>query len=145
MYGTFCFNFYKVPSIWSWPGIIPRSKFSNALSISTDIFPTILDAAGIHLPPHVSTDGMSILPDIVSHTHHLHNRRKGRRAISERLLYWASEYEGPRATAAIAFEFKVMLNDRDVPQWIFDLRNDPLERNNLLPELQVNSYACHSY
>jgi hypothetical protein len=50
---------------------------------------------------------------------------------------WHAEYEGPRSTAAIIYDYKVTLDEKDRPYEIFDLLNDEFETTNLLPDLQT--------
>ena len=53
---------FKVPLIVKWPGqITPESK-NETLVQSVDIFPTLLEIAGINLTAAPVTDGSSILP-----------------------------------------------------------------------------------
>lgn len=125
----------RVPCIWYWPGVIGPGKTSNILSVSTDLLPTLLDAVGVPLPSSVLLDGMSIFPELVSHQHHITGRKKNKKAISERLLLWHSDFEGPRSAAATAFEFKLMLDAQDKPSEFFDLHNDPFERKNIFPQI----------
>lgn len=50
----------KVPFMVSWPGRIGTGVQSNALISSVDIMPTILDVAGLPVPPRVT--GKSLMP-----------------------------------------------------------------------------------
>jgi arylsulfatase A-like enzyme len=55
----------RVPAIVQWVGTIPAGQSSDAFVVSTDLFPTFLDAAGVLAPPHLRLDGLSILPLLV--------------------------------------------------------------------------------
>ena len=55
----------RVPAIVQWVGTVPANTSSDAFAVSTDLFPTFLDAAGVAAPLHVRLDGLSILPQIV--------------------------------------------------------------------------------
>lgn len=55
----------RVPAIVQWPGTIPAGTVINSIGVSTDVFPTFLDAAGIALPGHYHIDGTSLLPDLL--------------------------------------------------------------------------------
>ena len=59
-------------------------------------------------------------------------RRYTRKLLSERLVLWHNDFEGPRATAAHFQDFKLILDDSEMPFELFDLRADPMEMNNLL-------------
>ena len=52
-----------VPLIVNWPGAIPTSQVSDALVDSTDVLPTICEAAGVAVPPGL--DGRSFLPQLL--------------------------------------------------------------------------------
>jgi hypothetical protein len=55
----------RVPAIMQWPGTLPANKKSDAFVVSTDLFPTFLDAAGVRVPKHIRIDGLSVLPLLV--------------------------------------------------------------------------------
>lgn len=123
----------RVPSIWQWTGVIQRGRESKVMAISTDIFASVLDAASISLPKNAFIDSISLLPELVRR----HNPiAKTKRIYIERLGLWHAEYERPRSTAAILFDFKIKLNENDHPMEIFDLKYDPFEQINLLPEIE---------
>ena len=51
-----------MPLIVKWPGQITPDSVNKALVQSVDIFPTLLEAAGIELSAAQVVDGMSMLP-----------------------------------------------------------------------------------
>ena len=55
----------RVPAIVQWVGTIPAGQISDAFAVSTDLFPTFLDAAGVRAPSHLRLDGLSLLPQLV--------------------------------------------------------------------------------
>jgi len=56
----------RVPAIWQWKGVIPSNTSVGTFGISTDLFPTLIEAAGLRMPPHVRIDGISFLPVLKS-------------------------------------------------------------------------------
>jgi len=54
-----------VPLIANWPGRAASGKVSNDLVDSTDILPTICQAAGVTVPAELKIDGRSFLPQIL--------------------------------------------------------------------------------
>lgn len=52
---------YKVPFVARWPGRIPAHTESSALLTNLDLFPTLLDLAGVALPADRVIDGVNIL------------------------------------------------------------------------------------
>ena len=53
-----------VPCIVSWPAVITLPRVSQDLVDSTDILPTICEAAGISVPAELKIDGRSFLPQL---------------------------------------------------------------------------------
>ena len=51
----------RVPTIFQWIGTIPRGRNISTFGISTDLFPTFIEAASISLPSTVKLDGISLL------------------------------------------------------------------------------------
>ena len=54
----------RVPMIVRWPGQAPAGKVYGEMVSSTDVYPTLLAAAGPQLPRGQSTDGVDLLPFI---------------------------------------------------------------------------------
>jgi len=65
----------RVPFFVRWPGVIQEGTSSEVPVIGTDIFPTLLEIAGIK--PNIQLDGESILPIL-----------KGNKGPLNRELYW---------------------------------------------------------
>lgn len=68
---------HRVPAIAWWPGHIESGQVTDQLAISLDVFPTILDVAGIKSPASHLLDGRSLLPVLT----------KGA-SLEERTLFW---------------------------------------------------------
>jgi arylsulfatase A-like enzyme len=62
MKGTTWEGGYRVPCIARWSGKLPAGRTSDALSITADLFPTALAAAGIEAPRDLILDGRDLLP-----------------------------------------------------------------------------------
>ena len=131
----------KVPAIWQWKGVLPPGTSSNAFSVATDLYPTLLHAAGVNIPPHIRIDGVSVLPALLGTS-------KGTPGVSihgdERMVLWYSHSVGyPRVSAAWSHGYKLVWNDYEArtgarlppSMRLFDMRSDPLEEQNLLPGL----------
>ncbi len=54
----------RVPGLLVWPDRVKRPRVVDAPSVTTDYFPTILDALEIDLPKDRTYDGVSLLPFI---------------------------------------------------------------------------------
>lgn len=53
---------HRVPAVAWWPGHIEGGRTADQLASSLDLYPTILDAAGIDPPANRVLDGVSLLP-----------------------------------------------------------------------------------
>src|SRR5207253_2806000 len=62
MKGTTWEGGYRVPCIARWPGKLPAGRTSDGLSVTPDLFPTVLAATGIETPPNLILDGRDLLP-----------------------------------------------------------------------------------
>ncbi len=69
----------RVPFIVRWPGVVPAGKVSSQPVSSIDIFPTVLEAAGVELPKDREIDGLSLLA---------HLKSGGRSRLKRDELFW---------------------------------------------------------
>jgi N-acetylgalactosamine-6-sulfatase len=67
----------RMPCMARLPGVIPRGSSVTQVALGMDWLPTILDAAGIPLPPGKKTDGVSIFPIL-----------KQEKAPFDRTVFW---------------------------------------------------------
>ncbi len=68
---------HRVPAIASWPGKIAAGSTTDTTALSMDLFPTMLDAAGIEIDPELALDGVSLLPTLT---------QQGQ--VADRTLFW---------------------------------------------------------
>lgn len=118
----------RIPAIIYWGDKIKKSVCENA-HISTDIFPTVIEACGGDAKKF-ELDGMSILPEL-----------KGQKECSHEYIFWEMEEQ----TAVRYGKYKLVLNgqlvegeEKRADVFLSDLINDPSEKNNLsekMPEL----------
>jgi arylsulfatase B len=119
----------RVVSVMRWPaGIEAGSKMESIMS-AMDVFPTIAEAAGVETGNKFELDGRSLWPAISG----------GEKMRREELLFFASEtpIRGTFNITAFDDEWKLVqrieqgLLSADVENFLFDVANDPNERNNL--------------
>jgi len=112
----------RVPFIARWPGHIPSKKVNHHISAFQDIFPTLLELAGIENKHR--TDGISMVPVLL--------KRKGQRKHDH--LYWEFLERGGRV-ALLKGEWKgIRLNSQKNPNGpleIYHLEKDIGEETNL--------------
>ena len=106
----------RVPGIIKWPAGIQRAGTTSEVPIiGHDIFPTLLDIAGVALPRDRVIDGTSILPVL-----------QGRPFQRSRPLYWRNRKETMRV--AIRDGAWKMLCDSTRSTWeLYNLAEDPGE------------------
>jgi len=108
-----------VPLIVNWPGFVVGGKVQADLVDSTDFLPTLLEAAGVPLPPAGKFDGRSFLPQL--------RAEKGQ--PREWIYSWYSPRQGNNMTVrefAFNDRFKLYRSGK-----FFDLTKDTAEQNPL--------------
>ena len=125
----------RVPTVFTGPGFRGGGRLEELVSL-VDLPPTLLEAAGIETP--ASMQGRSILPILRGNQNdwqeevfiQISESQTGRAVRTARWKYGvdAPEAEGPSA-------------DRYVEQYLYDLRADPYELNNLVG-LESHSSVC---
>ena len=112
----------RVPFIARWPGHVPAKKVSHHISAFQDVFPTLLELAGIENKHR--TDGISMAPTLLG--------RQGQRKHD--YLYWEFRERGGRV-AVLKGDWKgIRLNSQkkpDGPLEIYHLEKDIGEETNL--------------
>lgn len=117
-----------VPFLISGGGIFPVNKTIDGFTAHIDILPTILEVARVPVPKTVRIDGKSLLPTIL-----------GRQKVDSRIFYnsWNRGWPEPYRNAALhQGRHKLVAVDAsedDIKTFaLFDLKEDPYERNNLV-------------
>lgn len=114
--GTFFEGGIRTPFFVRWPAKVdPGQRLTMPVQF-IDVFPTIAAAAGAPLPANRVIDGMNLLPFITSHAPPV-----------KRTLFWRSgSYEAIRNG-----DWKLQISRNPPKIWLFDLKTDPTERNDL--------------
>jgi arylsulfatase A-like enzyme len=113
----------KVPFIAQWPGKIAPGKTNDLEAVTMDIYPTLLEIAGVTKQPRV--DGLSFLPLLL-----------GQEQEFNRELYFTRReggmmYGGKNIDAVIKGEWKLLQNSPFEPLQLFHLSSDPKEEHNV--------------
>jgi len=119
----------RVVSVMRWPGKIESGSRMDSIMSVMDVFPTLVEAAGIEAKNDFDLDGRSLWPAIA----------EGKQISRDDLLYFASEtpIHGTFNLTAFDDDWKLVqtikqgLLSADVSNWLFDLNDDPEERHNL--------------
>jgi arylsulfatase A-like enzyme len=117
----------RVPFAVRWPEKVAAGSRSEYAGLTFDIFATALEVAGVAAP--AGMDAVSLLPVL-----------RGERAPGGvRDLYFARReggpaYGGKSYEALIRGEWKLLQNDPYSPLELYNLKNDPLEKTNVIKE-----------
>jgi len=114
----------RMPLVVRWPGVIRAGSVQKALAINADFAPTLLEAAGLKVPPDMQ--GRSLLP-----------LWRGERPANWRTSFYYRYYHDPghhntRAHYGVRTETHKLIYFWTKDQWeLFDLVKDPHELNNV--------------
>jgi len=122
----------KVPTAISWPGKIEKGSMSDQRYLSMDLYPTLLQVAG--LQPKDAIEGRSFYTELV----------EGSQKEEERPLYFTrreggTHYGGQSIYAVRLGDWKLLQNSPYEAYELYNLEEDPLEENNLM-EAQPEKY-----
>ena len=113
----------RVPLLVKWPGVTNPGATTDTPAISTDIFPTLLEAAGLPARPSAHVDGRSLVPVL----------RGGQ--LPHRPFFWHYPHYGNQGGAPPG---SVREGDWKLIEWfedhrveLFNLQGDPGEQHNL--------------
>ncbi|TXG38618.1 sulfatase-like hydrolase/transferase [Seonamhaeicola maritimus] len=109
----------KVPFFISWPDGLKGGQVYNEPVISLDLFPTALEAAGGDSSKETQLDGVNLLPFV----------KGGKTTKPHEKLFWRSV--GGFEYAARIGNYKLYKSAYKEKTLLFDLKNDPLERNDI--------------
>ena len=117
----------KVPTAVVWDGQVAAGSNSEYMALSMDLFPTFVEAAGLSVTHFI--EGRSFVPTL-----------KGEAQSSEgRDLFYSrreggTRYSGKTIEAIRRGDWKLLQNSPFAPLELYNLRDDPMEENNLIDE-----------
>jgi len=114
----------REPMIIRWPGVAQAGSNCDHPVISTDFYPTLLQATGRPLQPQQHRDGVSLVPLL-----------QGKSTLPGRALYWHFPHygnQGSSPSAAVQDGGLKLIRDFETGQHqLFNLTDDQGEKNNL--------------
>jgi arylsulfatase A len=126
----------REPLIAKWPAKIAKGSTSDEMVIGMDYYPTLLEFAGLDPLPEEHRDGISIAPLLT----------RAQKKLERDTLYWHyPHYHRTNPYGAIRKgDWKLIEFFEDGRLELFNLKNDPNEKNNLVksqPELAAELLA----
>ena len=114
-----------VPFIVNYPDSIPAGQVYEGRISNVDIFSTVGNLAGASLPTDRKMDGANMLP-------YLSGAKVGG---PDRPLFT----KNGTCSQVIKDDWKLIWDQQQNKKWLFDLKNDPTEQNNLVDQSQEKS------
>ena len=109
----------RVPGIMKWPGRIPAGKSTAQVTLSMDMLPTLLAAAGIKPPAGIKFDGIDLTPVVT-----------GAKDPVSRTVFWRGRRADNIRKAVRDGDWKLV--DDNGTQELHDLSTDEVEQKDLL-------------
>jgi uncharacterized sulfatase len=106
-----------VPYFIKWPERVPAGLTYHEPVHGFDMFATAAAAAGVPVPDDRVIDGVDLVPFAMGEQGGVPH---------ERLFWRTGHYQ-----VALADGFKLQVSERPKKEWLYDLRTDPTEQNNL--------------
>jgi len=123
----------RVPCIVKWPGVLEEGTVSNQPCITMDFSRSIVRAAGTKTPENRPFDGIDILQAL--QTNQPLQRVPAKRGPKRTLFWRARRGERTRKAVRNGFLKYIRLQEGDdIKEYLFNLEQDPAEKNNLLSE-----------
>jgi arylsulfatase A-like enzyme len=119
----------RVPCIAKWPGVLAKGTVSDQPCMTMDFSRSVVRAAGTKPPAGRAFDGMDILQAVATS-----------RPVQKRTLFWRIQ-RGEWTRKAVrdgSLKYISLQNGNNVKEYLFDLKRDPAEKNNLLSEQPEN-------
>lgn len=116
----------RVPAIFVWPGHIQPGSTSDLVAQSSDLLPSVCEAASMR---HDRVDGVSILPTLLSRS----------QDFKDRTLFWVrreggAPYFGQEYYAVRRGPWKLLHNTPFEPLALYNLDDDPREQKDVINE-----------
>ena len=118
---------HRVPAVACWPGTIKPGQVSDVPGMGMDLFPTMVELAGVPSREALPLDGVSLAGLL-----------KDGKAPAARDLFWASK----KSKAIRSGDYKLMVNGDAKPE-LYNLKSDIGEQKDLADQHPEKVKALH--
>ncbi len=108
----------REPAFVRWPGHVPAGRTNEEVIHMTDVFPTLLAAAGGTPDTAWKVDGANVM-----------DAWTGKAKLPERTVFWSFTIENVNMHAAMRGDFKLL--DIGGNRFLYNVKTDPQERRTL--------------
>lgn len=112
----------RVPGLVRWPGKVAAGAVCDVPIIGSDVFPTLLAAAGVSVPSERVLDGVNVLPVLTG---------QAAAVERERPLYWRLLMAPQMKSALRDGDWKLLADERLERMELYNLRMDEHETTDL--------------
>ena len=113
----------RVPLSISYPAIVRKNTHTQVVTTSPDLYPTLLEMAGLPLQPQQHVDGISLLPAL------------SEKEMEQRPVFWHYPHygnQGGTPGSSVRYgKWKLIEFFEDMHTELYDLESDPSEARNL--------------
>ncbi len=127
----------RVPTVAVWPGRIAPTTTTDRPVMTMDLFPTLVAAAGVEMK--LAIDGISFLPALLGKQQPIPKRDLFFRRREGGLTYGGKTIEAVRRG-----DWKLLQNTPWSPLELYNLRDDPYEKNNLTSQRPAEMKALNA-
>lgn len=111
----------RTPCLMRWPGVIREGTTTDQVSLTMDLLPTFLAAAGATPPAGHTFDGVNLLPVL-----------REEREPFQRTVFWGYKRAEVRSKAVLDGDVKYIWNNGE--EGMYNVAGDEREQNNLLAQ-----------
>lgn len=113
----------RIPLSISYPAIVRKNTHTQVVTTSPDLYPTLLEMAGLPLQPQQHVDGISLLPAL------------SEKKMKDRPVFWHYPHygnQGGTPGSSVRYgKWKLIEFFEDMHTELYDLESDPSEARNL--------------
>ncbi|MDB5323314.1 MAG: sulfatase [Phycisphaerales bacterium] len=126
----------RVPMIVRWPGVTKAASVCETVAVTTDFYPTLIEAAGVKAKSDYVLDGVSLSPVL----------RNPSAALNREAIYWHyPHYHHSRPSGAVrAGDFKAIEFFDTGETELYNLNDDLGESKNLAKEMPEKAAELHA-